>query len=138
MLDVADKLLIHELLSKAAHALDIHNIDNIMACFDKDANMTVNIAGGTVVGPFEGSEAIRGLMAGAIEVQTDVRKHVISNIFFEDSAASSANVASNLTLFSTENEKNKLVTTGCYHDTVKKVDGQWCIAERILDLDMPF
>ena len=138
MLDVEDKLLIHELLSKAAHALDTHNVDNIMACFDKDAIMTVNIAGGTVVGPFEGNDAIRGLMAGAVEVQTDVRKHLITNIFFEGFDETSAAVVSNLTLFATENEANKLVTTGVYHDKVKKIDGQWIIAERTLDLDMPF
>lgn len=138
MIDVADKLLIQELLSRAAYALDVHSLERIEACFTPDASMTVNIAGGTVVGPFEGRDAIMGLMAASIEAQTDVRKHVVSNLFFEEADGDTAHTVSNLTLFATENETNKLVTTGVYRDQLKKVDGQWGIAVRQIDLDMPY
>ncbi len=138
MIDVADKFLMQELLNRAAYGLDMHNVARIEACFTPDAEMTVNIAGGTVVGPFEGREAIMGLMQGAIDVQTDVRKHVISNLFFDKVEGDIVHAVSNLTLFATENEKNKLVSTGTYHDQLKKVDGEWKIYKRQLDLDMPF
>lgn len=138
MLDVADKLLIQELLSRAAYGLDTHNLDRIEACFTPDATFTLHVSDGSVVGPFEGREAIMGLMSGAIEVQTDVRKHGISNFFIEKVDGDSVHVVSNLTLVGTENEVNRLITTGVYHDQVKKVDGQWGIALRRLDLDMPF
>lgn len=138
MLDVADKLLIQELLNRAAYGLDMHNLDRIEACFTHDASMTVNIAGGAVVGPFEGRAAIMELMSASIDAQTDVRKHVVSNLFFEDGDGDAVHAVSNLTLFATENEANKLVTTGTYYDQLKKVDGKWGIAVRRLDLDMPF
>ena len=138
MLDVADKFLIQELLNRAAYGLDMHNLERIEACFTPDASMVVNIAGGTVVGPFEGRAAIMELMSASIDAQTDVRKHVISNLFFEDESGDTIHTVSNLTLFATENEANKLVTTGTYYDQLKKVDGQWGIALRRLDLDMPF
>lgn len=133
-----DKLAIHELLSRAAYGLDGHNIDIIESCFAPEANMIVRIDGQDDVGPFEGRDAIMGLMSGAIEVQTDKRRHLITNIFFEAEGDAAADVVSNLTLFHTENGENGLITTGCYHDKVIKLDGVWLIANRDLSLDMPF
>lgn len=138
MLDVADKLLIQELLNRASYGLDIQNLEQIKACFTPDASMIVNIAGGTVFGPFEGRETIMKLMSDSIDAQTDVRKHVISNLFFEEEADTTARTISNLTLFGTENGDVRLITTGFYHDQLIKVDGQWRIAVRQLDLDLPY
>ncbi|MCF8474012.1 MAG: nuclear transport factor 2 family protein [Emcibacter sp.] len=138
MLDVADKLLIQELLNRASYALDVQNLEQIKSCFTQDARMVVNIAGGTVVGPFEGRETIMKLMADSIDAQTDVRKHVISNILFEEVTGSNVHVTSNLTLFGTENGVVRLITTGFYHDQLKKIDGKWGIAVRQLDLDLPY
>lgn len=138
MLDVEDKLLIQELLNRASYGLDIQSLELIKACFTPDASMIVNIAGGTVFGPFEGREAIMKLMSDAIDVQTDVRKHVISNLFFEEETVSTARTISNLTLFGTENGVVKLITTGFYHDQLIKIDGQWGIAVRQIDLDLPY
>lgn len=138
MIDVADKLLMQELLSKAAYGLDTHNLDRIEACFTAEATFTLNLPDGTVVGPFEDRDAIMGLMAGAIEVQTDVRKHGISNFFIDKVDGDIVHTVSNLTLIGTENEANTLITTGVYYDQLKKVDGQWYIVVRQLNLDMPF
>lgn len=137
-METADKLAIHELLSRAAHGLDEHDFDTIKSCFAPEATMIVRIAGNDDVGPFEGREAILKLMSDAIAAQTDKRRHVMSNIFFEEEGGTAATVISNLTLIATENGANRLITTGAYHDKVINVDGDWLIAERDLSLDLPF
>lgn len=137
-METADKLAIYELLSRAAYGLDEHNLDIIESCFAPEASMIVRIEGQDDVGPFEGREAIMKLMADSIAVQTDKRRHVVSNVFFETEGDTAATVLSNLTLIATENGKNRLITTGGYRDGVIKVDGGWLIAERDLSLDLPF
>ena len=132
------KLAIHELLSRVAYNLDEHRLDDLMACFSETASMTLRIAGGDLVGPFEGREGIRELMAGAMEEQTDTRRHVVSNIFFESEGESSARAVSNLSLFSTQDNKISLITAGVYHDEVVKEGNQWLISTRHLDLDLPY
>ena len=132
------KLAVHELLSRVAYNLDEHQLGDLMACFSETASMTLRIAGGDLVGPFEGQEGIRKLMADSMEAQTDTRRHVVSNIFFESEGESSARTVSNLTLFSTENAKISLVTAGVYHDEVVKEGNQWLISVRHLDLDLPY
>lgn len=77
-------------------------------------------------------------MADSMEAQTDTRRHVVSNIFFESEGESSARTVSNLTLFSTENAQISLVTAGVYHDEVVKEGNQWLISVRHLDLDLPY
>ena len=132
------KIAIQELLSRSAYYFDMHDISNLESCFAEDANMLVNIAGGDTFGPFEGREAIMGLLSGTLAVQTDTRRHVICDIFFESEGKQEATVVSTLLLSSVEAGEISLVTSGIYRDTVKKVDGKWLFANRHLDLDMPF
>lgn len=134
----ADKLAIQELMSRAAYALDEHDLDRIEKCFAPEASMIVRIAGQDDVGPFEGREAIMKLMADSIAVQTDRRRHIVSNLFFEEEGDTAATVISNLTLFATENGENRLITTGGYRDKVIKMGDDWLIADRDLSLDLPF
>lgn len=137
-MDTADKFAIHELLGRAAYGLDEHDLGRIEACFAPEAVMMINIAGLDPVGPFEGRGAIMQLMKDSITAQTDKRRHVITNIFFEAEADDEATVFSNLTLFGTENGENRLITTGLYRDKIARIDGEWLIASRTIDLDMPY
>lgn len=134
----ADKLEIHELLSRAAYGLDEQNLDIIENCFAPEASMIVRIAGQDDIGPFEGRDAIMQLMSDSIEAQTDRRRHLISNIFFDAEDDAAATVVSNLTLIATESDANRLITTGGYRDKVIKVGGKWLIANRDISLDLPF
>ena len=78
-MNASDKLAIHELLSRAAYAFDERNLDMLEQCFTPDASMLVNIADGTTYGPFDGREAIMGLLKGALDAQTDTRRHVAAD-----------------------------------------------------------
>ena len=138
MLDVEQKLAIHELMHRAAYGLDTGNLDMLGECFAPDASMLIRIAGQDPVGPFEGHEAIMGLMKGAIDSQVDVRRHVISNLFFESESDTSATVISNLTLFASKDGVLNALTAGIYRDVVTKSDKGWVLVSRHLDLDLPF
>ncbi len=132
------KLAIHELLSRVAYCFDARDLEGIKSCFAPDANMLVNIAGGQTFGPFEGRDAIMDLMSGTLAAQTDTRRHIICDIFFESEGEREAVVVSTLLLSSVADGEISLVTSGVYRDVVKSVDGAWLFANRNLDLDMPF
>ncbi|TDG15337.1 nuclear transport factor 2 family protein [Seongchinamella unica] len=134
-LTAEQKLEIHELLSRASYAYDTRDTDMLASCFAEDATMSMRIAGGELAGPFVGRDAIMELMAGSMAQQTDVRRHVVSNLFFLAGAAG-IRVNSFLTLIATENSQTALLTTGVYQDTVVQDEaGNWRLSARHLDLD---
>ena len=137
-LSEVDKLKISELLSRSAYALDERDVDMLSACFSEEANFTMRIAGGDMIGPFEGRESIMKLMTDSMDQQTDKRRHVVSNIFFESSEGNNVSVVSNLTLFATENEEIQVLSAGVYHDQVVKTDNNWELHQRHLDLDKSY
>jgi 3-phenylpropionate/cinnamic acid dioxygenase small subunit len=132
-LTLEQKLAIHELLARAAYAYDERDMKMLGGSFAKDASFTMRIAGGDMIGPFEGRDAIMDLMTNSMNEQTDVRRHVISNIFFDDKTEPT--VISNLTLVATDKGEIKLLTSGVYCDTVVEEAGSWCIRQRHIDLD---
>ena len=136
-LSVEQKLAVHELLGRAAYAYDERDLAMLEDCFAEDASFTMRIAGGDLVGPFEGREAIMGLMRGSMEEQSDVRRHIVSNIFFDDSS-DAITAVSNLTLVATENGEIQLLSAGLYRDTVIEQQGTWRVLRRHIDLDKSY
>jgi 3-phenylpropionate/cinnamic acid dioxygenase small subunit len=136
-LSLEQRLPIHELLGKAAYAYDQRDLDLLESCFDIDAVMSMRIAGGDLIGPFEGRDAIMQLMKNSMAEQTDVRRHVVSNIFFESTGEQPV-VISNLTLLSTQGGVASLLATGIYRDTVVEEAGSWRLRSRHLDLDSTY
>lgn len=131
------KLAIHELLGRAAYAYDERDMDQLRAGFAEHATMSMRIAGGELIGPFNGRDAIMQLMENSMAQQTDVRRHVVSNIFFEDDGEHPV-VVSNLTLVATENGAAALLATGVYRDTVIEKNGAWHILQRHIELDSAY
>ena len=138
-MNTQDKIAIHELLNKAAYGLDTRNIELLSKCFAEKAEMSLRIAGGDLIGPFEGRDAIMKLMTDSIAVQTDQRRHLVSNIFFTDeSNGDTVSVTSYLSLITIENGEINLISTGVYNDEVIKAQGKWQLFNRYLDLDLPY
>ena len=140
--DVAARAAIEDLLSRAAFALDEREDAMLSACFAEDAVFSLRIAGGDLIGPFEGREGIMGLMRGAWEEQTDARRHVVSNVFYPPAAEATVSgaipVVSYLSLFATENGEVQLLCTGVYRDEVI-VDANRCeLVRRHLDLEKAY
>jgi 3-phenylpropionate/cinnamic acid dioxygenase small subunit len=136
-LTLEQKLNIHELLGRAALAYDERDMTTLEAGFAASANMSMRIAGGDLIGPFEGRDAIMKLFTDSMATQTDVRRHVVSNIFFDESGANPVAI-SNLTLVATENGEIQLLTAGIYRDTMVQENGNWCIANRHIELDKSY
>ena len=137
MFNVEEKLLIHELLARSAYGYDERDLELLASCFSEDAEMTMCIAGGDVVGPFKGRNQLRKMFENAMSGQQDVRRHVISNIFFSELEGASV-VYSNLTLLATENDDTRLITAGIYTDHVELSQSGWVIKKRHLDLDSSY
>ncbi len=136
-LSVEQKLAIHELLGRAALAYDERDMPTLESGFSVNANLSMRIAGGDLIGPFEGREAIMKLFTDSMAEQTDVRRHVVSNIFFDESGEHPVAI-SNLTLFATEDGEISLLTAGIYRDTMVQEDGRWCIVNRHIELDKSY
>jgi 3-phenylpropionate/cinnamic acid dioxygenase small subunit len=136
-LSAEDKLAIAELLARSAYAFDEQDLEMLEACFTPDAVFSILIKGGDMIGPFEGRDAVMKLYSDSMDAQTDVRRHVASNVFFK-SETGDPQVISNLTLFATENATTKLLSVGVYQDTVRRTDDGWRVLKRHLDLDSPY
>jgi len=133
-LSVDEKMEIAEVLNRAAYGYDERDLEMIRACYHPAASMSIQIAGGDLMGPFEGRDTVMKLFTDSMAAQNDVRRHDVSNLFFLQSDEE-IKAVSNLTLFATEEGQTKLLTTGVYRDTMVVHDGRWVIMHRHLDLD---
>ena len=77
-------------------------------------------------------------MTSSMASQTDVRRHVISNIVFANASEEAAQVVSNLTLLATDSGVLSLLSAGIYRDEVALLQGEWQIVNRHLDLDKSY
>lgn len=132
-----DKRTILDLLSRSAYAYDQRQLDMLESCFAADASFSIQIKDADLMGPFEGRDAIMTLYRNSMDAQTDVRRHIVSNAFFESDGDQPV-VVSNLTLFATEAATARLLATGVYRDVLCRLDGRWVIKKRHLDLDSPY
>jgi hypothetical protein len=138
IMDSGQKQAILELLARAAYGYDEREVEMLKDSFSEGANFVIDIAGvdGEIL--VEGREAIMALQTGAMEEQSDKRRHVVTNVFFTSEGDGKATVVSNLTITSVEDGAIRLVSSGIYRDEVAMEDGQWRIVSRRLDLDMPY
>lgn len=136
-LSVEQKLTIHELLSRAAYAYDERDMNTLEGGFAPEATMSMRIAGGDLIGPFEGRPAILELMRNSMAQQSDVRRHVVSNVFFDEGGDNPIAI-SNLTLITTLDGKAEMLATGIYRDELVEEGGVWRILKRHVELDSAY
>ena len=135
---MADKQAVTELLNHAGVAYDVGDSDFLIGMFSPDDPVfEMTIAGGDPI-TFEGSEAIAGLFSGAMEEQTDQRRHVVTNLYFENEAADSITAISYLVLITVENGQLTVLSSGVYTDDCVRVGDDWKIQKRSLALDLPY
>ena len=138
VIDTDTKLEILELLARAALALDERDLPLLESCFAPNAALSVEIAGGAGPTRFEGRSAVMRLMRDSLAAQRDKRRHVTTNTHFVAKHGEEISLVSNLTLTSVENGAIRLVTSGLYRDRVRHDGGRWVLAERRIDLDLPY
>ena len=130
---------IQQLLATYTWSHDSRDFEALAKCFTEDAEYTMRIADGAVSGPTIGGPAIAGLVRTFKETQTDQRRHLITNAVVDELGGDSATVRSYVTVFATEGETSRLVTTGTCVDTVaRQADGAWRFTRKAMHLDKGF
>ena len=137
-MDISSKQEITELLARSAYALDERKLELLEDTFSESASFVIDIAGVEGEMSFAGRDAIMGLMTDSMAEQSDQRRHVVTNVFFESAEDERAVVISNISITSVEHGAIRLVTSGLYRDEVVRQDGRWRIAQRRIELDMPY
>ena len=136
--DLATKQAIHEALARSAYALDERQMDLLEAGFTENATLEIKIADAEPI-HFESRDTIMGLMRDAAETQTDIRRHLITNLYFQGiDSRGLVQCTANLTITSVENGAIRLVTSGYYRDKFEHKNGDWQIAHRCIDMDMAY
>ena len=129
---------IENLLNRYSLAYDKPDMDVMAGTFTDDAVMSLRIAGGDLIGPFDGKEAIMKLMTDSLASQNDQRRHLVTNLVIDDETDDSATATSYLTLISVADGTATLLSTAVYEDQLRKDGGAWRFAKRHIELDLPY
>ena len=135
---MADKQAITELLGKGGWAYDAPDVDYLADMFTADGTFDLEIDGMGQVGSFAGRAEIRKLYEDSLASQEDQRRHVVTNVFFEDETESSATAVSYLVLIAIKDGALNVLSTGVYRDKVVLDGDTWRITHRDLHLDLPY
>lgn len=135
---MADKQAVIELLNQAGVAYDTADTNFLTNMFaDDGAKFLMTIAGGDLIS-FDGKDTIGKLFTDSLAEQTDQRRHVVTNIHFQNEKEDSITAVSYLVLITVENGKLETLSTGIYTDECVQRGEEWKIQTRRLDLDLPY
>ncbi len=135
---MADRQAINDLFVDYAWAMDARDFDLLAQVFHDDASFTIDIAGADTVGPFEPGSAVVEFISSTTQGQTDQRRHVITNIRFEEETESDAKVTATLTLNVTDEGKLTVQSVGVYTGECVDSGERWQFRKFNLALDSPF
>jgi len=135
---MADRGAIENVLGSWALGYDQRNPDRMARCFTEDATMTLDIGGAETMGPYVGHAEVMKHFTDHHDIQTDQRRHVISNVVIDAETDTQATVFSNLTLIVVEHGTAEVRATGIYRDQFVFTGDCWKIRERLLTLDIHY
>jgi uncharacterized protein (TIGR02246 family) len=130
---------IENVLNRYSIAYDDNDMAEMADTFTEDAVLTMRIAGGDLIGPFEGKTAVMKLMTDSLASQTDQRRHVTTNMAVRKETEDAATVTSYLTLVSVKDGTATVLSTAKYEDELaREADGAWRFTKRHIELDLPY
>jgi hypothetical protein len=130
---------IENVLNRYSIAYDDNDMAEMADTFAESAVLSMRIAGGDLIGPFEGKTAVMKLMTDSLASQTDQRRHVTTNMAIRKETEDAATVSSYLTLISVKDGKATVLSTARYDDElVREADGAWRFTKRHIELDLPY
>jgi hypothetical protein len=135
---LVNRVLISERMNRYGWAFDERQEEALKACFAENATWQANIMGSNIIGPFTGREEIVSFMKEFWPVQTDQRRHIITNLLVEDQTDSTASILTYHVLMSASTEKLFPVTSGFYKVEMVKIDNIWRISTLLAGYDIPF
>jgi 3-phenylpropionate/cinnamic acid dioxygenase small subunit len=129
---------IENTLNRYALALDARDFEGVAATFTADATLTMRVTGGGLIGPFQGRDAIRAMMREAVTAQTDLRRHICTNLVVHEAANGRARTESYLLLIAIENSALRVLSTAVYEDELVDEGDAWRLSKRHIALDLPY
>jgi uncharacterized protein (TIGR02246 family) len=130
---------LENVLNRYSIAYDDNDMAEMADTFTDDAVLTMRIADGDLIGPFEGKEAVMKLMTDSLAGQDDQRRHVTTNMVVRKETDDSAVVSSYLTLIQVKDGAAKVLSTARYDDELRREgDGAWRFTKRHIQLDLPY
>ena len=134
-----DRLLIAEVVARSSLHYDQGELDRFQELFSDDAEFIITPAPAFMKAPLRGREAIGRAMRVRYDVvsQTGTRRHVVTNMVFDELSPNRARARYYLTgISSNRTDSVEVLATGIYHDEFVKQDGAWLISGRRLQLDL--
>jgi len=128
---------IENTLHRYAIGYDDGDLVLVEGSFTEDAVLSMRIADGDLIGPFEGVGAIMELMRDSAHAQDDQRRHVTTNVII-DCDGDTASSVSYLTIFSARAGALTALSTGKYEDELVRTGDGWKLRRRHIALDLPY
>jgi hypothetical protein len=135
---LAERVLIAERMYRYGWAFDERQIDALSECFTESATWQASIMGTSSIGPFNGRGEIISFMKGFWPIQSDQRRHNITNVIVESQSEKTVSVMAYLVLMSASEQGLKPVTTGFYKVEMIKLDGTWKIQNLLVGFDLAY
>jgi hypothetical protein len=135
---LAERVLIAERMYRYGWAFDERQIDALSECFTDSATWQASIMGTSSIGPFNGRGEIISFMKGFWPIQSDQRRHNITNVIVESQSEKTVSVMAYLVLMSASEQGLKPVTTGFYKVEMIKLDGTWKIQNLLVGFDLAY
>jgi hypothetical protein len=132
---MADRAEIENVLATWALGYDDRRPELMRRCFTSDATMTLHIGDEETMGPYVGQDEVMAHFTDHHEIQTDQRRHVVTNVTLESDEATEARTTSVLTLLVVADDVVRVQATGVYRDHFVLDGDRWRIRERVLRLD---
>ena len=133
-LAIEDRLAIEDLFVRYAAALDEGDVEGVVGCFTDDGWLD-----SPIVGRHQGEASLRKFaerIASSKRAGAQFR-HVLSNFRIEV-AGDQGRARCYLLDFATVAGKCELLSPGEYDCALRKVEGEWRFASRIVRMDKPF
>ncbi len=127
---MSERTKIENALYEWAWAYDACDLDGFLQTVTEDASVTVEVAGGDVVGPMRGRAAIAEFFGARLAARTEPRRHVTTNVIIDEESTEEARTRCYLVLIQFQHGSPEVVTTGWYRDRLVKRDGVWKIKDR--------
>lgn len=132
ILPPADQIAIAQLLYRSFWLIDNGRASETAALFAPNGSLTFG-PGAPKPGTLEGEQIAQAMAARQAQGQVTSR-HVLSNVMVEPLGADRAELRALLTLFRTESDElaPDVASVADIVDTVIRSDGEWKIAERLI------
>ena len=126
---------LRDLFARYSAAVDDARYDDIADAFCLDGSFTPGSQGAQ---PVRTRAGVRAYMQERLSAQTDMRRHVITNVRVVSQEQDAVSGAGYLTLMVTDNGATTARVTGTYEgDAVREQDGRWRWRALRLRLDGP-